>query len=250
MPAGDAFVHPVGDLVVVHGAEPSSRRPLILPALSGGAVARLVQRMLVRAPSHVHALVLRPPEGAELASWHADAWRALPGDVREAVVLVSGPTAFWMRRLVDHPRVTLVVSPPDEIAFADPRRVTKALRQPEETDAVLTAIANPHARMVLAEPIAEQAATAEQIQARADKIARAVRLSPFDALGALAVNLAERLDCDRAYAEWEAVAVTAEIQAEAADVRLSDAASDRLWAFNQLDAALWERAQGPRGAKP
>jgi len=142
------------------------------------------------------------------------------------------------------------MSRPDELAFEDPRRVTKALRQPEDADPVLTTLANPHARMVVAGAAADTTATAAHIQGLAHKIARAVKLSALDELGTLAVRIAERLDVDPAYAEWEARVVTEEVLAEAADVRLSDVASERLWALNQLDGALWELAQAPRGATP
>src|SRR3954447_4543759 len=115
MAEGQGLAAQGAELVIVHRDEPSRARPLLLPALAGDAVSRLLARLLARLPSDTHAVLLRQADGADSDAWHEDAWHALPETVRAGVLLFSGPTSFAMRRLA-RARVALVVAPPEQLS--------------------------------------------------------------------------------------------------------------------------------------
>jgi hypothetical protein len=148
--------------LLVSGAGDRNAEPIILLPEAPGSGANAIARSLVESRDGGHTRLLPAPSlDADVRAqraWHRDAWLAMPAVERDAVVLVTGPTAGYLGPvLADAARTVVLVCEPRAAAgltgdVPTKRHTLERLAESAVDDlpARLHGIANPQSRRLLA----------------------------------------------------------------------------------------------------
>src|SRR6266511_3656347 len=166
-----------GEPVIFDDPSQRSVEPL-LPGLMRLADAERLMFPLPHETAHRH---VTPP--TLMRSRHFDLWNALRADERARVVLVAGPTAGYLARLVGERATTIVAVPEPTAAIPRDWSVWRSVLGPlPELDEVPEEAESPEERARWAERIREATARLDLVRATdfasiADEVARGMGLS-------------------------------------------------------------------------